>query len=236
MNEKDLIFLTPEQAMDAIHIDFSQYDSQFDLFQELCPIITDKKSMVTKEGRNNCMLITRGRKSKVRRMRNHELGEYLIKKLSEKTYPLSDIANICSKVFQTQALVGQNDNTGNKGIWIETEMAKFKCRQCGNCCRNLKYSNDCTENDYKQWTDLGRKDILEKVIIIQSDKKMPTYKIWKETGTSQLLPKCPWLVLSNANGRYECGIQDVKPEYCRQYPLTRKHAMMTGCKGTFEGT
>lgn len=233
MDENEKIFLAQKQVLDAIRIDFKQYDSQFDLFQELCPIITDNRTIVTKEGRNTCVLITRGRKSKMRRINDQELGEYLFNTLSEKTYPLSVIADICSKVFQTKTFVGQNDENGSTGIWIETEMAQFKCRQCGNCCRNLKYHNDCTENDYKRWEVRDRHDIMEKVRIIYSDSGTAEYKIWKEPNTSRFYPECPWLIPAASKGRYECQIQDVKPEYCRQYPLTRKHAAMTGCQGTF---
>jgi len=234
MNENEKIFLSPKQVLNAIRIDFKQYDSQFDLFQELCPIITDNRNIVIKDGKNACMLITRGRKSEVRRMNVHDLGDYLFTTLNEKTYPLSIIADICSKAFQIKTVVGQKDKDGSKGIWIETEMAHFKCRQCGNCCRKLEYRNDCTEEDYRRWEALGRKDIIEKVMIIQSGTRMPVYKIWKEPGTSRLYPECPWLIPSVSKGRYECQIQDVKPEFCRQYPLTRKHAVMTGCKGVFE--
>jgi len=232
VNEK--IFMTKKQLLDAIRIDFKQYDSQFDLFQELCPIITDNRTIVTREGRNTCVLITRGRKSKIRQINDQELGEYLVNTLSEKTYPLSVIADICSKVFQTKSWPGQNDETCTKGIWLETEMAQFNCRQCGNCCRNLKYHNDCTEADYMKWEALGRKDILERVLTIQATgNRKKAYKIWREPGTRRLHPECPWLIPSGTKGRYECQIQDVKPDYCRQYPLTRKHARMTGCMGIF---
>ena len=233
MDEKEKIFLTQDQAIDAIHIDFKQYGSQFDLFQELCPIITDNKSIVTKEGRNTCVLITRGRKSKMRQMHVRELGDYLIHTLRDKSNPLSVISVICSKVFQTKSWIAPNPVNGAAGIWLETEMAHFQCRQCGNCCRNLKYHNDCSEKDYKRWEALGRKDILEKVLIITSENKRLEYKIWKEPGSNRLYPKCPWLIPSHFKDRFACQIHDVKPDYCRQYPLTRKHAMMTGCKGIF---
>ncbi len=234
MYENEKIFLTPKQVLDAIHIDFQQYGSQFDLFQELCPIITENRNIVTKEGRNNCVLITRGRKSKIRRMKDHDLGNYLFTALCKKTYPLSVMADICSKVFRTKTFVGQNDENGIRGIWIKTEMAQFKCRQCGNCCRNLKYHNDCNENDYKRWEMLERHDIMERVMIIQSDSGTRRYMIWKEPDSGRFYPECPWLIPTASKNRFECGIQDIKPDYCRQYPLTRKHAAMTKCKGIFE--
>jgi len=31
--------------------------------------------------------------------------------------------------------------------------------------------------------------------------------------------------------KYICRIHDVKPEHCRNYPKSRKHAQKTGCKG-----
>jgi Fe-S-cluster containining protein len=167
-------------------------------------------------------------------MKTQDIGDYLFTKLSEKSYPLSVIAVICSKVFRTKSWVGADIASDTDGIWLETEMADFKCRQCGNCCQNLKYHNACYEKDYKQWEALDRKDILEKVIIIRSKSQRPQYKIWKEPGTSRFYSKCPWLQPSSIKNRYECRIHDVKPEYCRQYPLTRKHAMMTGCKGIFK--
>ena len=234
MDGEEKIFLTQTQAIHAIRLDFHQYGSQFDLFQELCPIISDNKMIVTKDGENNCVLITRGRKSKIRHIKNHDLGDYLLNTLSEKAYPLSVIAVVCSKVFHTKSWVAPDIVNGVNGIWLETEMQHFQCRQCGNCCQNLKYHNACSENDYKQWEALGRKDILEKVIIITSDNQRPQYKIWKEPGTSRFYQKCPWLQPSSIKARYECRIHDVKPEFCRQYPLTRKHAMMTGCKGIFK--
>lgn len=233
MNAKESIFLTPKQVLDAIRIDFNQYDTQFDLFQELCPIITDNRTIVTREGRNDCVLITRGKKSKARRITDQELGDYLFSALSTKDYTLRVMAEICRKVFRTKSWPGRDSAGGNEGIWIETEMALFECRQCGNCCRNLEYHNDCTEDDYQRWVDLGREDILEKVMVIDAGNGTVEYRIWKKPGSRRLYKKCPWLVPAAAKGRFECAIQDVKPEYCRQYPLTRKHAAMTGCEGVF---
>jgi Fe-S-cluster containining protein len=234
MDEKENIFLTQHQAIDAIQIDFKQYGSQFDLFQELCPIITDNKSFVTKESSNSCVLITHGRKSKMRQMHVRELGDYLIQILRDKSNPLSVISHICSKVFQAKSWIAPNPVNETVGIWLETEMAHFKCRQCGNCCRHLKYHNDCSEKDYIRWEALGRKDILEKVIVIESDNENIRYKIWIKPDSNRLYPKCPWLIPPDLKNRYACRIQGVKPEYCRQYPLTRKHAMMTGCMGSFD--
>ncbi len=233
MDENEKIFLTRKQVLDAIRMDFVQYESQFDLYQELCPILTDSREFISQEGRNDCLLITRGKKSKTRRMNDQELGRYLLNTLKANSYPLSVLAEICSKVFRTTSWTGRHGKTGVNGIWIKTDMAFFKCRQCGNCCRNLNYQKDCTEKDYRRWKTLGREDILEKVMIIHHESIAPEYRIWIKLDSSQLYTECPWLVTASSKGRFECEIQDVKPEFCRQYPLTRKHADMTGCRGTF---
>ena len=57
----------------------------------------------------------------------------------------TDIAKIYSRVMWVNSYTGKNEH-GEDGIWVETEMEKFKCVQCGNCCLNL---NDafCTTAD-----------------------------------------------------------------------------------------
>jgi Fe-S-cluster containining protein len=235
MHASDKIFLTRDQAIAAIRIDFNQYPAQFDLFQSLCPVITGKHHFVIREGRSDCVLMTRGKKSKTRHLTEQELACYLADKLTEKSPSLKTMADLCGKVFQTESWAGTDRKNGNIGIWIRTDMTEFKCLQCGNCCRNLKYHNDCTENDYKRWKILGRKDILDKILIVSPPgSRTPEYRIWVKPGTGRFYDVCPWLAPHEIKGRYECKIQDIKPEYCRQYPLTRKHAEMTDCPGSFE--
>jgi len=230
----DTIFLSQTEALAAIRLDFMQYGPQFALFQALCPIISGNRTIVVPEGKNDCVLITRGQKSKTRRMNQDELGKYLYTQLQKKSCSLKVLAEICSRVFETPVRVGKHKKTGCNGIEIKTDMARFHCRQCGYCCRNLIYHNDCTKEDYRQWQALGRIDILERVKVIQAEDKTATYKIWLDTDTDRLSDECPWLRESKVKNRFECRIQDVKPEFCRVYPLTRKHAAMTGCKGTFK--
>lgn len=232
-NKKETIFLSQKEALSAIRLDFMQYGPQFALYQELCPIISGNRTIVVRKGRNDCILITRGRKSKTSRINQRDLGQYLYNQLQEKPCSLSTLAEICSRVFETPARVGNHEKTGSSGILIETDMARFHCRQCGECCRNLIYHNDCTKEDYRRWQALDRIDILEKVKVIKDDGKAATYKVWMDPDTGRLYRECPWLRESRIKNRFECSIQDVKPEFCRVYPLTRKHAAMTGCRGEF---
>lgn len=234
VNEKEKIFLTPKEVLAAIRIDFKQYGTQFGLFQELCPLITDNRKILVKDGRDFSVLISRGRKSKMRRLNDSDLGPYLYNMLKTTSCLLPVLADICNRVFQTPAYPGKRAEDGHDGIWIETDMKRFICRQCGDCCRNLHYHNDCTQNDYRRWQLLDRNDIMERVMIIGCANKPDRYRIWIEPGTRQTTPECPWLQCDASNNLYKCTIQDIKPEFCRQYPLTRKHAEMTGCKGNFK--
>jgi len=233
-NNKETILLSQKEALAAIRLDFMQYGPQFALYQELCPIISENRIIVVREGRNDCVLITKGRKSKKRRMNQDDLGNYLYNTLQANSCSLSVLAEICSRVFQTPARIGKNAETGCSGIQIETDMTRFLCRQCGDCCRNLIYHNDCTEEDFRRWQVLERIDILKRVKVVQHDDGPATYRIWMNPDTGRLLRECPWLKKSKTKNRFECSIQEIKPEFCRVYPLTRKHAAMTGCKGKFK--
>lgn len=143
------------------------------------------------------------------------------------------LAEISALVFQTRARVGPALEGPGQGIWIEHHMEGFACRQCGNCCTQLGYINDCTLEDYLVWQALDRQDILERVMKIEQPGKPPQYHIWMDPASRELTPTCPWLRLTLENAKAICLIQDVKPEVCRQYPFTRKHARLTGCNGRF---
>lgn len=50
-------------------------------------------------------------------------------------------------------------------------------------------------------------------------------------GKNQLADTCPFLKKIPAENRWVCKIHDIKPAICRRYPVSRKHAVMTGCPG-----
>jgi Fe-S-cluster containining protein len=45
-----------------------------------------------------------------------------------------------------------------------------------------------------------------------------------------LIKRCPWLRKLPNQDKYICRIHDLKPEHCRAYPKSRKHALKTGCR------
>jgi uncharacterized membrane protein YhaH (DUF805 family) len=54
---------------------------------------------------------------------------------------------------------------------------------------------------------------------------------WVIPGTNEFAPSCPFLKRGGSPHQWICSIHDVKPDICRNYPVSRKHALMTGCPG-----
>jgi Fe-S-cluster containining protein len=109
----------------------------------------------------------------------------------------------------------------------------FKCKQCGNCCLNLDdaFETCATEEDIRLWSQEKRDDILEWVDPIPVGGGQFVYDIWISPDTGDDVSRCPWLRKLPKKDKYVCRIHDVKPEHCRQYPRSRKHAEETGCRG-----
>ena len=225
--------MTKTEVLDAIAFDFQQYGSQPLLFRKLAPLILGSRCRIIDHGENFSLWITHNQNNLLQKIDEKNLIFYFIHVLETTQYPLPVLADICALIFWTRACVGQTSEGNSDGIWIEHNMERFVCRQCGDCCRNLRYENDCTKEDYFRWQALGRLDILERVMVVQESGKPGRYRIWMDPATRILCRTCPWLAPHPQADKYLCLIQDIKPEICRQYPFTGKHAVMTGCKGEF---
>ena len=93
----------------------------------------------------------------------------------------------------------------------------FKCTKCGNCCRTVKsFNGKATDKDFERWRENKRDDILEWVV---------RDRFWFYPGTNELAKKCPWI-----KGNL-CGIHDVKPDWCRDFPMTPQIAILNKCPG-----
>lgn len=237
MDGNKRIFLSIEEAVSAIRFDFNHYLPQTDLFLDLCPLVLGPDTAVVNNPRNSNLWISSHGKKRTRQMRiitPLELGRLLVDRL-EKSKPSKELmAEICSRVFMTRAEPSYNGIEVQTGIWVETGMENFKCRQCGRCCRTLDYRHEIQASDYLRWQELERTDILERVATIACNGNIISYAIWVEPGTRRFEEVCPWLAPVQEKEKSEhwiCTIHDVKPEICRQYPGTRKHARMTGCIG-----
>ena len=110
-------------------------------------------------------------------------------------------------------------------------MEDFRCRQCGQCCRTLDYHDQLTAEDVASWQACQQTEILDWVGVFRGEGGQAVYRMWVKPGTTQLVETCPFLHQVASQNRWECRIHQVKPGICRNYPVSRKHALMTGCPG-----
>ena len=231
MVEKQSIFLTTEQALEAICNDFRQYEPQTMLFCEIIRLISDGKITARRETDKDGAWIARAGRQKMRWMNGTELVDYMCELLRNSNLSADSLAPICARVFQTRAYAEAEAESGRRGIRIETGMENFECNQCGQCCLSLDYQDQLKEKDVRRWQKLKRSDILEWVGVFKRNDEKKDYRIWMTPGTRQLAEKCPFLQKEPTENKWTCRIHDVKPGICRQYPVSRKHAIMTGCPG-----
>lgn len=153
--------------------------------------------------------------------------EDLLTRALENKLP-EDIAFVYTKVLWVNSYVGTDAKGIEKGVWVETEMENFNCKQCGHCCVNLSdaYCNSVLEEDVNRWESEDRYDILKFV-----DRSSFFNDIWINQETGEELGKCPWLKRLPNNDKYICRIHHTKPTHCRNYPHSKRHALTTGCKG-----
>lgn len=229
MKEKHTIFLNFAEALRAIHNDLKQYRLQPLLLRHIAQLILGEKTLVREDKNRRGLWVGSGKKCKCLIITYDQLPDYLCSIIENKCLSLEKLAQICGCVFQERAYTGKENTGGEQGIFIETGMEDFRCIQCGRCCRFLDYRKELTHDDYLFWQSLGRTDILERVGLIRQSGEIVSYVIWIDPFTRRVMESCPWLKKDSEHNRYFCRIHEVRPEICRQYPGTRKHAQMTGC-------
>ena len=212
MDDMHWTYLTIPETLDALALDLQQYDPQPALLKEIFA------------------RLSAGHPVRPPPLSQAEQATFYLIHLLE-TLPLSprELADIAGRMLETRALADRD----SPGIWVRDQMDRFECLQCGVCCTHLFYETGCTPEDYQAWQAAGLSRILERVRVVEGQTGSPEYHIWMNPKTGAMEPECPWLV-PNQNGRpMECSIQAHKPMVCRQYPFTRKHARLTGCRGRF---
>jgi len=232
--EKETIFLTTTEAIKAMIADFRQYAPQIILFSGIMPLITDNRIHLKREPGRNGAWVNRAGKYQMKWLHGPELVEYMCHAIDETQWHPDLLAAVCARVFRTRAAPEKDEKTGNPGVRIETHMEAFHCRQCGFCCRFLDYRNEITADDVALWKASGRNDILKWVNEISIKGEARRYLAWVIPGTQKQADTCPFLVKAKKPRQWRCRIHDVKPAICRQFPLNRKHAVMSNCSG-FKG-
>lgn len=222
------IFLTPAEALAAIRIDFAQYAPQTGLFRSLVPLVFGSQALVSSGAIRDEVWLRTGTCGPPERLDSRRLGVRLVARLQESPPPLEGLAAICYRVFRSRTVVGEQD--GQAGLWVETGMEDFACQRCGRCCSGLDFKNAGTAADWERFAALGRKDILAWIAPVRRGGRVVACRLWIDPATGRFTDGCPWLV-EEASGRFACRIHEIRPEICRQYPGSRKHAEMTGCPG-----
>ncbi len=231
MHGQNTIFLTPQEAVAAIRRDLQQYEPQTRLLSELFPVVMGAGAVAVKDANPGRIWITRSARGPMRQVTCSELADILSDQIAKETVTPERLADFCASVFKSSAAAGFDSQTQTPGIWVDTGMGGYACRQCGQCCRTLDYHHECTAEDYSRWQTLGREDILQWVRCIPGSAGRTAYRIWVAPGTTEPVDECPFLANGPAAGQVFCTIHAIKPGICRQYPYTRKHAVKTGCRG-----
>ena len=232
MKEKDRLFLTVNQAVEAVAKDFEQYPFQRRRVALLVPMVYGDSAYVTGGVKNGTIWLKTPDQKKPIPIDEKQIGRLLIQRLIKNPPTIEKLAEICSLVFQTPCSPAcKGESPSVPGIWVTTGMEMFRCLQCGHCCRTLDYRDGCSVKDYQRWQKLGRTDILRWVGVVKESGKVTACRIWMVPGTNRFADACPWLKRGDRPKRFVCSIHDVRPVICRQYPGSRKHARLTGCCG-----
>jgi len=222
--------MTRAEVLAAIRADFDQYGPQTTLFLALFPLVFGGRAVISGTSRDKRLWISK-RGGKMVAISPCDLGLRICRELERTQPPLDVLAAVGRRVFRTVVQPGECDRSKQPGLWLYTGMEGFSCRQCGHCCRNLDYYDQLTEADCRRWQALGRTDILEKVRRIKQRDGSFVYRMWQRPGCAETGSACPWLYKIPSQNRWECQIHEVRPDICRQYPGSVKHAEMTGCPG-----
>ena len=170
-------------------------------------------------------------KSAMRWLAGSELVAYMCELVEKTDIPPELLASLCNRVFHTRSWTTVDSQSGQIGIHVETGMEGFECRQCGYCCKPLEYRNELTAADVARWKQQNRIDILPWVGTSRRGKGEIVYRMWVNPDTLRFVEICPFIEERSPENRWVCTIHNTKPEICRHYPVSRKHALMTGCLG-----
>jgi Fe-S-cluster containining protein len=226
----ETIFLTSEQALKAVFHDFRGYGPQPMLFCEVLRMRFGQDLIYKREAGKEGLWISGGPLS-MRWLEGDDLVEFMCRTVEQAQFPPERLAALCTLVFQTRCRMGHHPDHGHTGIFVHTDMEAFECRKCGECCRSLAYHDGMTAEDAAYLKKRGRRDVLQWVRMTPSADGRTVYRIWVKPGTNQYERPCPFLKREPSSDRWRCDIHEVKPQICRSYPVSRKHALMTGCPG-----
>ena len=223
--------MTFSEALEAVCRDLRQYEPQVLLMCEIIRVLGGPESTVKRDAAGKGVWLSIDGNRHPQWFQNADLPRYVCGLLKSRGAEPHLLAAVCSRVFQARVTLTRDPASSFAGLAIDTGIEGFACRQCGQCCRNLNYRHEVTAEDVKRWKDEGRRDILKWVGTARHPNGGVAYQIWVMPGTNRFAETCPFLSYGSASNRWSCRIHDIKPAICRNYPVSRKHGLMTGCRG-----
>ena len=118
-----------------------------------------------------------------------------------------------------------------------SKLDNFNCTGCGKCCTYGPYMKTLSadEEDIQRWEDADRYDILDTAHIFDwGDDKPRLADLWMdpETGDESTSDVCPWVKKVGADN-WHCTIHEVRPNVCRNYPISKKQRDEFECPGVW---
>jgi len=114
----------------------------------------------------------------------------------------------------------------------------FNCTNCGKCCTHAPYMGTMSahEEDLQRWEEAGRQDILDTAYIFEwGEGEDRTADLWMDpkTGDEVTSGICPWVKQVDEDN-WHCTIHEVRPNVCRNYPVSREQRDSFGCPGFWD--
>ena len=112
----------------------------------------------------------------------------------------------------------------------------FNCTGCGKCCTYGPYIGTMSahEEDLQRWEDADRQDILDTAFIFDWNDGHTgrTADLWRDpkTGDEVTSGICPW-VKKIGEDNWHCTIHELRPNECRNYPVSREQRDQFECPG-----
>lgn len=240
MVDKTLKFLSSEDAINEVFVDLAVHPDKwydFALFAKVYAFLTRGKARPSGTNSNAENIEEKGMWYAAKGVKNEKfIPAYDFNKLAIDLIPKVKSRIEIAQVYEWTMWVNTFPGKGpdrEEGIWVETEMEKFQCTQCGHCCLKLHdaYCTSVDMEDVRRWRKEKRWDILEWVDIMRVGGEELFADIWFSPTTGEETTRCPWLRKLPNKNIYKCRIHETKPSHCRNFPKSKKHALTTGCRG-----
>ncbi|NQU56644.1 MAG: YkgJ family cysteine cluster protein [Rhodospirillales bacterium] len=106
-----------------------------------------------------------------------------------------------------------------------SDIPGFACTDCGKCCLEGAGRLPACERDIAMWQEHAP-HVLEYVKIEGAGGQRTG-----EMGKANISTRCQWIKKFPGREQYYCRIYQWRPQVCRNYPTSLKHARLTDCPG-----